>query len=168
MKKCIKCKLLKKLSDFGLDNREKDKKKTYCKKCMNSYYTKLKEQLPKSMKRCSKCKIIKDKKLFGIDTKGYTRSKCKPCEKIRARKNHLKRTYGITLEDYDKMVELQNNKCKICNKQSSIWENLSIDHCHNTGKIRGLLCSLCNSAIGKFKDDIKLLTSAIKYLKDNS
>lgn len=78
-------------------------------------------------------------------------------------KNHvLKSRYGIDLSEKDQMATRQGGKCLIC---KSIPVKLVIDHCHTTGKIRGLLCSQCNSGLGMFKDSPELLEQAIKYLK---
>lgn len=79
--------------------------------------------------------------------------------------NYLKTRYGITLEDFNVLLEKQNNCCAICKK--SVDENkqgLSVDHCHKTGKVRGLLCSHCNFVIGYAKDSIERLQSIINYL----
>lgn len=77
---------------------------------------------------------------------------------------------SITREEYYDMFEKQKNKCGICDKEETRLfkgklTRLCLDHDHNTGKIRGLLCHACNTAIGKFKDNIQLLQSAIQYLK---
>ncbi len=78
----------------------------------------------------------------------------------------LKRSYGIEKLDYDNLVLSQNNTCAICNKPETSKRSkyLSLDHCHTTGKIRGLLCSKHNRAIGLFNDDPQLLKKAIEYL----
>jgi hypothetical protein len=69
--------------------------------------------------------------------------------------------YGITVSDRDIMMVNQNGKCAICNK---VLDKFHIDHCHKTNKVRGLLCSSCNMALGLFKDDILILENAKKYL----
>jgi hypothetical protein len=88
-------------------------------------------------------------------------------------KNHdLLSGHGITLNDYNKMLKEQNNGCAICGNPETDKEvnkkvkSLSVDHDHKTGKVRGLLCSKCNKGIGLFQDNIKLLQSAINYLKN--
>lgn len=79
---------------------------------------------------------------------------------------HLGRNHGITTDDYNKMFNEQNGCCKICDThQSEFKQALSVDHCHLTNKIRGLLCDACNLGLGKFKDKIDLLEKAIDYLK---
>lgn len=81
------------------------------------------------------------------------------------------RKYGITGVQYNDLFEKQNHLCAICNKPESSVDGrtkkvrrLAIDHCHVTGKVRGLLCSSCNHGLGRFKDDIELLKKAIYYL----
>jgi hypothetical protein len=82
--------------------------------------------------------------------------------------------HKITSSDYENMFNSQDGVCAICNKEEvRLSRNgvtitrLVIDHCHSTNKIRGLLCHLCNTAIGKFKDNIELLQAAIRYLKEH-
>lgn len=82
----------------------------------------------------------------------------------------LLKEYGINLEEFNKMLIKQNYKCKICGKEetkqfkNTKWK-LSVDHCHKTGKVRGLLCAKCNIALGKFEEKEHLFLNAIKYLK---
>ena len=74
----------------------------------------------------------------------------------------------ITQEEYDFIYAKQKGCCAICGKhESNVLRNrLNIDHCHSTGKIRGLLCHHCNAALGHLEDSIDNLTTAISYLKD--
>ena len=84
------------------------------------------------------------------------------------RNTMLKSKYGITLEDYNKMLLAQNSLCAICGKRDTrnkSMPNLAVDHCHQTGKVRGLLCDRCNFSLGGFEDNINLLNKAIEYLK---
>lgn len=74
--------------------------------------------------------------------------------------------YGITAEDFKRMYKEQNGKCKICCEEPATKRGLHVDHCHETGKVRGLLCHGCNVALGSFKDNINLLEKAIEYLKE--
>lgn len=78
---------------------------------------------------------------------------------------HLKRKFGITLDQYKKMQKDQKNLCAICELPEVPGKDLSVDHCHSTGSIRGLLCFNCNSSLGKFNDSIEVLLRAIKYLQ---
>jgi hypothetical protein len=77
---------------------------------------------------------------------------------------------GITLDEYEEMFENQRGKCGICGNGEKMKlrgkiASLAIDHCHDTGKIRGLLCNNCNRGLGFLNDDVKLLEKAILYLK---
>lgn len=91
-------------------------------------------------------------------------------------KHHsLKKQYNIGIEDYKIMLENQKGVCAICGeKEKSVApttkkiRQLNVDHCHSTGKIRGLLCSSCNNGLGRFNDSIKKLENAIEYLKINN
>ena len=82
--------------------------------------------------------------------------------------SHRMKRYGISNAEYDEMYSTQDGKCAICGRhQSELSQRLCIDHCHETGFVRGLLCKKCNSAIGLFSDNLKLLQNAIKYLEVN-
>lgn len=81
----------------------------------------------------------------------------------------LKRVYGITLEEYNKMLERQENKCPICKRQSEEFKNIfHVDHCHTTGEVRQLLCFNCNSLLGASRESIDTLKEAIKYLEKHT
>ena len=92
---------------------------------------------------------------------------------VRTRVNsHLKRTYGITLIQYQEMLDAQGGVCKICKllkirKSATDLTPLFVDHCHTTGKVRGLLCSQCNSGLGMFEENINYFVEAINYIKEN-
>ena len=98
---------------------------------------------------------------------------CKKCVNIydyKADKNRkLKKTYGISLDEYNELLSKQKGKCAICGvNNNGKYRNkpraFAVDHCHITGKIRGLLCSDCNTGIGLLKDNVNILQYAIKYL----
>jgi len=84
------------------------------------------------------------------------------------RDNSLQRNYGITLDDYYVMLEKQNNVCAICFKSCKTGKFLAVDHCHETNKIRELLCAACNTALGKFEDSPELLERAAAYLRKHT
>lgn len=80
----------------------------------------------------------------------------------------LKRDFGIGMDDYMTMLELQGGGCAICGgKENGRYKYLAVDHCHDSKKIRGLLCGNCNTAIGLLKDDVTVLRKAIEYLSKN-
>ena len=102
---------------------------------------------------------------------------CTPCSHERNRKrlkgvnrsSWLMRKYGITREDYNEWFHSQNGSCAICNvHQNEITYSLCVDHDHETGKVRGLLCMGCNTGLGKFGDCIEGLEAAIEYLRNAS
>jgi hypothetical protein len=88
--------------------------------------------------------------------------------KARERKfdENLRRTYGVTTEDYQRMLAEQNGCCAICGTDTpgGKGQRLHVDHCHDSSRIRGLLCTRCNTGLGQFLDDPARLTAAISYL----
>ena len=81
----------------------------------------------------------------------------------------LKYNYNITLDEYDLNLELQDNACKICKTDASeLSKKLAVDHCHDTGAVRGLLCNKCNVGLGQFNDDAMLLETALTYLQTST
>lgn len=139
------------------------------------------------MKTCTKCNTEKDLSEYGLN-KGSVRSICKACRRIESKEwyqknkerkrelsqkyKHIKksqdleRTYGITMDEYKQMLEDQNHVCKICSKPQSTNRSLCVDHCHTTGKVRGLLCDSCNRGLGMLGDNVESLSTALQYLKD--
>lgn len=125
-------------------------------------------------KICSKCKQKKHN-----ETEFYRRSKeaggqreacCKTCKKEiykRDRKwGHKKERYSISKNQFEKLLAEQNNACAICRVPvKNLNRMICIDHCHTSGKLRGLLCHNCNSGIGLLKDNIQILEQAIQYLR---
>lgn len=79
----------------------------------------------------------------------------------------LKRKYGIALEDYNEMLLNQDGKCALCGADDPGRRNamFSVDHCHGTGEIRKLLCSMCNLALGAAKDNPTLLRKMADYIE---
>ena len=83
-------------------------------------------------------------------------------------KYRIKRLYGIPIEEYKRLLFLQGGKCAICGSKGGGAKNkrrLGVDHCHSAGKVRGLLCSMCNTGIGHFNDNPELLRKAADYLE---
>ena len=140
-----------------------------------------------SQKECIKCKRIKKLEEF-YKNRNSTTSMCKTCTKennsdyrknpvIKEReqkrvKENIWKKYGIknmSYERYEEMLEQQNHSCKICEvHESKIKRKLAVDHNHTTGEIRGLLCDKCNNLLGKVKENISILESAIEYLQNET
>lgn len=95
------------------------------------------------------------------------RSTRTPEQRERARIRALKYSYGLTLDDYRALLERQQHKCAICGIDLDDAEarTICVDHCHATGKVRGLLCVRCNTGIGYMKDDPARLRAAADYLE---
>ena len=83
-------------------------------------------------------------------------------------RSSLKRKFGISIETYIEMLEKQNYRCAICDRhQEELPKRMAVDHNHDTGKVRGLLCGNCNPGIGNLGDSVELLRKAIEYLEEN-
>lgn len=127
----------------------------------------------KNGRECTTCGIYKDASQFKleVDKRAYggvaMRSKCRSCDELRKYKRFIKKTYDFSWEQYESMFDQQGGKCSICKSRvsSSRTTRLFVDHCHDTGVVRGLLCSSCNNALGLFKDSTTILKSAITYLE---
>jgi hypothetical protein len=85
-------------------------------------------------------------------------------KKLADRKSHLKRKYGLTLEQYGAMADAQKGVCAICLEPRPEDRTLRVDHDHETGVIRGLLCFRCNNALGDFREEYELFQRAADYL----
>ena len=142
-------------------------------------------------KRCPRCGATKPMAEFDRRPNGRPKGYCRECEAAyqesraelpegreqhrRARAkwndaNHeyfLMYRYGITKERYDELLAEQGGGCAICGTsepggRDKVWQ---VDHCHNSNKVRGLLCGLCNRGLGQFRDDVDRLRSAVRYLE---
>ena len=83
-----------------------------------------------------------------------------------ARRNQLlQKSFGITLYEYNALLQAQKQVCAICFNVETT-RSLAVDHCHKTGKVRGLLCRFCNQALGLLKDNSEIVERALNYLKD--
>lgn len=141
MKTCKDCHKELPLESFGKSSRTKDKKKTSCKNCYNLYQS----------------------------TWGQNNQTSK-------RKHIVKSRYGISWEEYEEKFAFQDGMCAVCKKPLKLFtfeaktklETAHIDHSHTTGKIRGLLCSKCNSGLGLFQDSVVVLRNAVNYLEEYS
>lgn len=174
-----------------LDKTRKDKDKFRCKVCRNetnkkTYYKHREKRVSTSMrwKRENKgdyaewCRLdrIKNPEKY----RRYEQNSIRKHGIEKFRKQEVARIHGITVEDYEKLIKENNNQCFICkNPETRKGRNgksiamLCIDHCHiceEKGKhiIRGLLCHACNTAIGKFGDNVEYMKKAIEYLEKHN
>lgn len=83
------------------------------------------------------------------------------------RRSRYKQKYGITTEHYDALLALQNGKCALCDNgpETERYKRLNVDHCHETGAIRGLLCTSCNHALGRLGDTAARMERVLAYLR---
>ena len=174
-KRCRTCKKLKPVSHYSPSPFGKYRRKPHCKICRNK---KLREERKKRVrqywekgvdlagtKKCSRCKQTKPKVEFNLnmDKKDRLDYHCRECTNQRAREYFYKK-----FPFYEELYKSQDGKCAICGTEkpskSGRTKRLSIDHCHETNIVRGLLCERCNRALGLFGDDTKILIKAISYL----
>lgn len=143
-------------------------------------------------RKCNHCQEFKVWEDFAVNKKGLNdrKSICKVCSnnsqkalakqrreaepekyKLKRWEKHVARAYSMTLEQVEELLESQNRQCAICSRvgnPTSKKNQLFIDHCHSTGKVRGMLCYSCNTLLGFSFDKIEILTSAIDYLKKST
>jgi hypothetical protein len=167
---CTFCKKEKPRSEFSSDRMKRNGKKSNCNECKN----RMTREYRKS--KIGNREWVKKTNAYQREYLKNNPDKAVNYRKARTREQHirymLKQNYGMSLEDYNGMVDKQGGVCKICGnvdvKFSKTGESriqrLAVDHCHKTGEVRGLLCSSCNGGLGLFKDDINLLRKALKYL----
>jgi hypothetical protein len=183
-KVCTKCNQQMSVQQFHKHKDGKFGLESMCKNCKQGYKDKRYGKSYGAMRTCKTCGIKatnnEELKLFqkGSSYKFGRQPHCKKCylsrESMIKSNNSLDkrcRKFGITVDDYNNLISIQNNSCAICNKHkdefSGRGNNFHIDHCHTSGKVRGLLCSNCNTGLGQFKDNIKSLENAIQYLSSN-
>jgi Recombination endonuclease VII len=143
---CNYCNTFKVNSDFHKCNKVKSGIRSKCKKC------RLKEKLSRDYK-----------KEYNVNPEKVKRNARRWA--IMNPRRKILNNYKMTVQEYENVLKLQNYKCAICpKKMSELNKHLAVDHCHKTGKIRGLLCRKCNSGLGFFKDDPILVEKALKYL----
>ena len=144
MKTCACCNRELSVEKFSIDRSRKDGLFKYCRECNSQKYLEVKDAKGEYQKAYRLRNIERHKKW--------------------SRKSRLKLTYNITEEQYSSMVEQQNNCCAICESVFTSKLKPQIDHDHDTGIVRGLLCRPCNTGIGLLKEDLKTLQSAKNYL----
>ncbi|WP_219463786.1 endonuclease VII domain-containing protein [Nonomuraea rhizosphaerae] len=185
---CSDCGEAKAVSEFGANKRMSDGLARYCKPCFavrstRSYRKRKAEQgkivrekveVPAGSKYCPRCKEVKAVTEFGRNRaeRSGLAAYCKPCHNTVMREDriqkhgstrnyHLKRRYGITEDDFDRMLAQQEGLCAICR----VVPGTFVDHCHATGLVRGILCFNCNNGLGHFSDSTALLEVAAHYLE---
>jgi hypothetical protein len=161
VKLCKHCGETKSLDDFYGDRKAKDGRRPECKACNLASRAKAYAANPQpTIDRVKKWQQENAGRL-----NAYRRQyRSRPDRKAADREGHLKRKYGITLEDYDRMFDAQGGVCAICGEARPEERTLHVDHDHETGAIRGLLCFRCNNALGDLREDVDLFQAAVNYL----
>lgn len=173
-KLCLTCKIEKSSDCFHKAKKEKDGLQYHCIECSKKYhadrYTSQKEKIMGQIaayRAGNKDKLNEAGKVW----RGKNKSKVKEYQ----RSSNLKKNFGLSVADYEKMAVAQNNACAICLATETFIHNatgqvarLAVDHCHASGKIRKLLCANCNRALGLFSDNADTLARAAQYIKDHN
>jgi len=160
MKICSKCGNEKPLSEYYKKYDTKDGLKNHCKTCskIQNKQQYLKNRENRLEKQCQYyLKNSEHVKEYGKNWRKRNREYCKEYD--------LHRHYNLTKIEFEKILIDQNFKCAICNEILVPGKQTHIDHCHNSMKVRGILCHRCNTGIGLFKESIYNLKEAIKYIE---
>lgn len=184
-KPCAICKTVKPLEEFPRNRRKHDGRHYYCTPCVREKYGVPARERKRKVARptegelqCGDCGQTKSvSEFYWRSDAGRFQSYCKTCKSRRDktyrdadplahRDRVMRRKYGIGLAEFDAMVAAQGGGCAICKATVNPDANsLAVDHCHKTGKVRGILCGRCNKALGLFNDDPNLLKRAVMYLR---
>lgn len=174
-KRCSRCKRALPHDAFAGNRSTEDGLQAYCRSCSAEYYRQRQEakgradrpkfEVPEGSKRCPQCETIKpfaDWERNSTSPDGWS-NYCRPCRAGRNRESYFKRKYGITISERDELIASQAGVCPICLAASAEH----VDHCHETGRVRGVLCFSCNAALGQFKDRPDAMRRAAAYLEGN-
>jgi hypothetical protein len=160
---CVECGNLLTANNWQPSKKERNSKR--CSSCCNARSAKWKESNPEKVKEYKNKWSIKNKDKIKIyKTKVTTENK---------RKHSIKTYYGVSWEEYLNIYQKSDGKCSICATPLSVHkeqnkETACVDHCHTTGKIRGILCRTCNRGIGYLRDSPELLKIAAGYLEKHN
>ncbi|WSK64254.1 endonuclease VII domain-containing protein [Streptomyces sp. NBC_01281] len=173
VKCCSRCRETKPRAAFASNRAARDGLQAYCRECWSEYHqsrqlakgkrVRPRVSAPEGHKYGQSCGEIKphgDWHRNASASDGLS-TRCRECRAAKGRAGHLKRHYGLTEAERDAMVDSQKGLCVICLKAPAIH----VDHCHGTGRVRGVLCFNCNSAIGKLGDDPDAVRRAAAYLE---
>ena len=158
-KVCPKCKAEKAAGDFYKSEARRDGLSTWCKDCISKAGKEKYKRNPSAFREKRKLWRINNPEKVKAHLRDW---RAKNTEKIRKsnRKDGLKRKYNLTVEEIDQIEIEQKGLCLICSRK----KKLVVDHCHNTGSVRGLLCENCNRGLGLFAEEIEWLLNAAQYI----
>lgn len=163
-KTCFECKEEKALNAFYSD--KEGRPGSRCRKCLVQGRVVPRGSWRLGEKKCTVCLETKSLSEYSLNPKrdNAPTPRCRRCN-VMARWHSR---YGVSQIEYMAMLKRQEGRCAICrsdNPARSRAKNFSVDHCHKTGRIRGLLCYRCNPALGFFKDNEKIIQGALDYLR---
>lgn len=172
---CTRCKLFLPREDFALSRTTTTGLQYRCRKCCKESEVERRDKDPDLFKErrrqyCRAWRANNPEKQLAASRRWIAANK----EKIRNYEsqtqhrrsmNRKLREYGVTVEMYAKMLESQGGGCAICCRKHEERRTLNIDHCHETGEIRGLLCGPCNKALGAFGDNVDGIRKAMRYVE---
>jgi Recombination endonuclease VII len=162
MKRCRICNESKPLSDFYRAAGTRDGYRGECKAC--NLAQQHERYLADPARAKARVKQWQQENADRVNTY-WRKRRQEPEVKRREREAYLKRKFGISLDEYDAMLAEQGGVCAVCFREPTPGISLHVDHDHETGRIRGLLCFRCNNALGDLEDDPALLRSAARYLE---
>lgn len=183
---CTKCNIEQSIKEFRRDQHNPTGHHVHCRKCFNNYQKEYRARNKSSInsyannyykenaERIKKMRILrkqgKSTEKYHSKNKSFSENsyyKRLGWKKTRERSWKQRGIIGMTYDLYEDMLKNQDNKCAICKLEHSNLKKLHVDHCHKTGKVRGLLCNNCNNGLGKLGDSVENLELAIQYLKQN-
>jgi hypothetical protein len=169
-KTCLGCKRLLPKERFGPQEKGILGRSPRCRECANEAAVAIRQRfrdqvkVPVAEKRCSVCR--KTKKPEDFYASNYSKDglnwQCKVCH----RTSYRAAKYGLTVEELKSMEKAQGGKCAACGlSMTRMQKGPHVDHCHKSGKVRGLLCSPCNVTLGHVRDDPRVLRALAAYLE---
>ncbi|MFF9361327.1 endonuclease VII domain-containing protein [Streptomyces griseoluteus] len=179
-KRCGKCERELAPAAFARDRNRRDGLQPYCRECVAKYsashYRRRREaagksvrervQAPPGHKLCRSCGEVKPHSEWhrNASASDGLSTRCRTCRAERGRQDHLKRRYGLSESERDALIPSQGGVCCICLSAPPAH----VDHCHETGRVRGVLCFSCNAALGQLKDRPDAIRRAAAYVEGNA
>lgn len=175
-KKCTVCHQPKPLTDFYKKGKSKYLASA-CKECTKIDLKKYREKYPIKIKDANRISYFKKREERIKTQKVWADNN--PDKVKEAKRRHKQRNpnysrlltlkrHNISYQHFEKMITDSKNKCEICGSEFKSIPSIHLDHCHKSGKVRGLLCSFCNTALGLIKDDVLVLNKMINYLNNKN
>ncbi|MFE3765930.1 endonuclease VII domain-containing protein [Streptomyces sp. NPDC059104] len=173
---CVRCGADRPLTAFGIKRSNMDGLQKYCRECSTRYHRRAlsgeagagrpRVDVPEGGKLCTRCAEVKPCSEFHrkASAPDGLHAQCKACRAVAGRAGHLKRKYGITEAERDRMIAGQGGLCCLCLRAPAVH----VDHCHKTGKVRGVLCFNCNTGLGLLKENPDRILRAAEYLEGHA